>query len=332
MDSTGLRDRFGRSVNYLRISVTDRCNYRCIYCMPEEGIKQQPHQAILSYEEIISIARVAAQNGVNHIRLTGGEPLVRSGLPFLVRSLTELPQIDQVSLTTNASLLAQFVQPLVDAGLKRVNISLDTLNSEKFRKITRIGSLDRVWAGIMAAEAAGLKPIKINAVIIRGVNNDEILELGRLTLTHPWQVRFIELMPLEDLERWEPFPLIGDSRFVSVQEIENKLESLQLSPIKETNGYGPAKVYQAKGAVGTIGFISPISDHFCNTCNRLRLTADGRLRPCLLNDFEVSIREPLRAGEDILPYLLQAIDAKPHGHELGSNFTSLKRKMAQIGG
>jgi cyclic pyranopterin phosphate synthase len=332
MSSPGLQDRFGRSISYLRISVTDRCNYRCIYCMPEEGIKQQTHGAILTYEEITSIARVAAENGIKRIRLTGGEPLVRRGLPWLVRSLADLPNIEQVSMTTNASLLSQFAQPLAEAGLKRVNISLDTLNPEKFQKITRRGSLEQVWAGIMAAEAAGLIPIKINAVVVRGVNDDELLDLARLTLTHPWQVRFIELMPLEDQEAWKTVFSHVDSRYVPVQEIKKALDPLQLSPIDAIYSDGPAKIYQAKGAQGTIGFISPLSDHFCNTCNRLRLTADGRLRPCLLNDLEVSIREPLRAGEEILPYLLQAIDAKPEGHELCSNYVPLKRKMAQIGG
>jgi GTP 3',8-cyclase len=332
MNIPGIQDRFGRPICYLRISITDRCNFRCIYCMPEEGIKQQPHDAILTFEEITTIVGVAAQNGIRHIRLTGGEPLVRQGLPELVGSLAKLPNIDQVTMTTNGSLLAPFASALARAGLKRVNISLDTLNPAKFRKITRGGSVDQVWAGITSAEEAGLTPIKINTVIVRGVNDDEILELGRLSLFHPWQVRFIELMPFEDQKRWEAFTSNGKSRFVSVQEIAKVLDPLQLVPVGEAGGDGPAKVYQAKGAVGTIGFISPLSEHFCNTCNRIRLTADGRLRPCLLNDQEISIREPLRAGTDILPYLLQAIDAKPIGHDLCSDFTSLKRKMVQIGG
>jgi GTP 3',8-cyclase len=327
-----LQDRYGRPISYLRISVTDRCNYRCIYCMPEEGIKHQPHETILTYEEITSIARVAAENGITRIRLTGGEPLVRRGLPCLVRSLANLPNIEQVSMTTNGSLLAQFAKPLAEAGLKRVNISLDTLKPEKFQKITRTGSLEQVWAGIIAAEAAGLVPIKINTVVVRGINDDEVLDLARLTLTHPWQVRFIELMPLEDQDGWETLFSDSENRFVPIQEIQKALERLQLKLVDKPYGDGPAKVYQAKGARGTIGFISPLSDHFCNTCNRLRLTADGRLRPCLLNDHEVSISEPLRAGEEILPYLLRAIDAKPQGHELCSNSAPLKRKMAQIGG
>jgi cyclic pyranopterin phosphate synthase len=301
--------------------------------MPKEGIKQQPHGDILTYEEITSIARVAAEHGIKRIRLTGGEPLVRRGLPWLVRSLADLPNIEQVSMTTNASLLSQFAQPLAESGLKRVNISLNTLNPEKFQKITRRGSFEQVWAGIKASEAAGLVPIKINAVVVRGVNDDELLDLAGLTFTHPWQVRFIELMPLEDQEEWKSMFSHVNSRYVPMQEIKKALEPLQLSPIDATCGSdGPAKIYQAKGAQGAIGFISPLSDHFCNTCNRLRLTADGRLRPCLLNDHEVSIREPLRAGEEILPYLLRAIDAKPQGHELCCNYVPMKRKMAQIGG
>jgi GTP 3',8-cyclase len=332
MSSSEIQDRFGRSISYLRISVTDRCNYRCIYCMPEEGIRQSPNAAILTYEEITTFVKVAAENGINRIRLTGGEPLVRVGLPDLVRSLVNIPRIDQVSLTTNGSLLSEFAQTLANAGLKRVNISLDTLDPEKFRKITRRGSLDQVWAGILAAEAAGLTPIKINSVIARGVNDDEVLALARLTISHPWQVRFIELMPLEDDAAWEPHFSYQDNRFVPVQEIQTALDPLQLTPVSESNGDGPARVFRAKGACGTIGFISPLSDHFCNTCNRMRLTADGRLRPCLLHDFEISIREPLRRGEEILPYLRRAIDAKPQGHELCANFAPLKRKMAQIGG
>ena len=332
MSSPTIQDRFGRPISYLRISVTDRCNYRCIYCMPEEGIKQAPQETILTYEEIISIAKVAAENGINRIRLTGGEPLVRRGLTWLVRSLVELNNIEEVSLTTNGSLLAQSAHPLVDAGLKRVNISLDTLNPDKFKRITRKGSLDRVWAGILAAEAAGLVPIKINAVIARGVNDDEVLDLGRLTIKHPWQVRFIELMPLEDQEKWQTQFPYSARRFISVQEIKKTLEPLHLNPIEEPLGDGPAKVYQAEGALGTIGFISPLSNHFCDTCNRLRLTANGCLRPCLLDDHEVSIREPLRAGENILPYFLQAINAKPQGHNLCSTSSPLNRKMAQIGG
>jgi cyclic pyranopterin phosphate synthase len=251
----------------------------------------------------------------------------------LVRSLAGLPNIEQINMTTNASLLSQFAQPLAEAGLKRVNISLDTLNPEKFREITRGGSIEQVWAGIMAAEAAGLVPIKINSVVERGVNDDDVLDLARLTLTHPWQVRFIELMPFEDQGEWKNVFNYSDRHYVSVQEIQKALAPLQLCPMEETCGDdGPAKIYQPKGAPGTIGFISPLSDHFCNSCNRLRLTADGRLRPCLLNDYEVSIREPLRAGEEILPYLHRAVDAKPQGHELCSSYRPLKRKMAQIGG
>ncbi len=333
MISPRFLDRFGRSIDYLRISVTDRCNYRCIYCMPDEGIKHRSHHEILTYEEITSIARVAAENGVTKIRITGGEPLVRQGLPWLVESLAHLPGIEQVTMTTNASLLSQFARYLANAGLKRVNISLDTLDPVKFEMITRRGKIDHVWEGIAAAEDSGLVPIKINMVVMRGINDDEVVDMARLTLNHSWQVRFIELMPFEDQSDWgTSFSQGIENRFVSIQEIQNLLGPLELRAASDQGIDGPARVYRAREAEGTIGFISPLSDHFCSTCNRLRLTAEGQLRPCLLNDVEVSLREPVRAGEDILPYLSRAIQFKPEGHELCSRQISLKRKMAQIGG
>ncbi len=332
MSKPVLKDRFGRTINYLRISVTDRCNYRCVYCMPAQGVSHKQHADILTYEEIEKVVRTAAELGINRIRLTGGEPLVRRNIVGLAAALSKIPGIEDLSATTNGSLLESLAEPLAKAGLKRVNVSLDTLDAAKFKRITRGGSLEQVLRGIRAAEAAGLTPVKINAVVVRGVNDDELVDLARLTLENAWQVRFIELMPVGNLQDWgEGFPPFGE-RYLSVQEIRKRLAPLDLQPVDYNNGNGPARVYQAKGAAGTVGFISPLGEHFCETCNRLRLTADGRLRSCLLKDTEISIREPLLAGESLLPYLQQAVDLKPEGHELFQKHYPTLRKMAQIGG
>ncbi len=332
MEKPVLRDRFGRTINYMRISVTDRCNFRCVYCMPPEGIRWRPHEEILSFEEIVQVVQVAAGLGINRIRLTGGEPLVRRGLSELVRAIAAIPGIQDLSLTTNASLLEDHAQALAGAGLTRVNISLDTLDAEKFQRITRGGSLEKVLHGIQAAEASGLAPIKINVVTVRGLNDDELIKLAELTYEHDWQVRFIELMPVGNLEDWgSGFPP-STGRYFSIQEMRTVLAPLDLQPEETVNGNGPAKVYRARGALGTLGFISPLGEHFCATCNRLRLTADGNLRACLLMDGEIPIRDVLRSGDDIRPYLQQAIELKPEGHELILQHFPILRKMAQIGG
>ena len=327
-----MKDLFGRTINYMRISVTDRCNFRCVYCMPEEGISLQPHANILTFEEITRLVERAAGMGLKHIRLTGGEPLVRRGLDKLVRSLTQIPGIDEVSLTTNGTLLQLLAGELAGAGLKRVNVSLDTLQPEKFRRISRRGDLRQVLDGITAAEQAGLTPVKINVVVVRGINDDELVDLARLTLEHPWQVRFIELMPVGNQQNWGPGFLPFEQRYFSVQEILQRLDGLNLAPIDVVRGNGPARSFQIPGAVGSLGLISPIGEHFCDQCNRLRLTADGRLLPCLLGDVEIPIREPLRAGEDLLPYLEQAVQLKPKGHALAERQAIAGRRMAQIGG
>jgi GTP 3',8-cyclase len=325
-------DSFGRSINYLRISVTDRCNYRCVYCMPEEGVPLHSHTQILTYEEIADVVRTAAENGISRIRITGGEPLIRRDLPRLIRALKLIPGIIEISLSTNGSLLSQFASSLSDAGLDRVNVSLDTLRPDRFEKITRKGKIESVWEGIASAEKAGLNPIKVNVVVIRGFNEDELIDFTRLAFIHPWQVRFIELMPLESFDSWGS-NFIGESkRYFSVQEMQELLGELNLQPVEGDIGNGPARIFKQIGASGTIGFISPLGDHFCDTCNRLRLTADGRLRPCLLNNYEIPIRDALRSGENIASYLLKAINSKPREHDLCKNFTPLKRKMSQIGG
>lgn len=327
-----LCDRFNRPINYLRISITDRCNFRCVYCMPPQGVVWRDHAEMLTYEEITEITKVAVREGVTRVRLTGGEPLVRKNLPELVRSLAAIPGLEDISLTTNATLLEELAEPLARAGLNRVNVSLDTLDAAKFTRITRGGSLEKALRGIQAAETAGLKPIKLNAVVVRGVNDDELVSLARLTLEHEWQVRFIELMPVSNLEDWGfGFPQAGD-RYVSVQEMHTRLAPLELVPADEQNGNGPSRNFRIPGAKATVGFISPMGEHFCASCNRLRLTADGNLRPCLLHDIEVPIREALRAGEDILPYLKQALELKPEGHENAVTEFHTNRRMAQIGG
>lgn len=327
-----LRDTFGRHIDYLRVSVTDRCNLRCVYCMPAEGVPWKPHADMLTYEEIARVVAAAAELGVRRVRLTGGEPLVRRNIPALVRALAQTPGIEEVSLTTNGLLLDTLAAPLAEAGLKRVNVSLDTLDPEKYRKLTRGGDIDRVRRGIQAAEDAGLMPIKLNAVVVRGVNDDELAELASLTLTHPWHIRFIELMPLADAAGWGDDFADSGSRYFSVREMHARLAHLNLEPAEGPRGNGPAQVFRLPGAVATVGFIAPVGEHFCATCNRLRLTADGYLRACLLHEREICIREALRAGEDLRPYLQAAVNAKPAGHELAEHRTPSGRHMAEIGG
>lgn len=329
-----LRDRFDRRIDYLRISVTDRCNLRCVYCMPPEGVPWQPHADILSYEEIVQVVEAAARLGIHKIRLTGGEPLVRRDVTKLVRAISLIPGIEDISLTTNGILLDKLAAPLAEAGLTRVNISLDTLDPMRFRRLTRLGDIDRVWRGIEVAEQVGLAPIKINTVVVRHVNDDELVDLARLTLDHAWHVRFIELMPVGNVGDWGlGFPPVRD-RYLSVQDMLDRLARLDLVSTDQPSGNGPARMYYIPGARGTVGFISPLGNHFCSTCNRLRLTADGRLRPCLLHDLEVPIREALQAGNRIAPLIEQAIALKPRSHDLLSDDASAPqdRMMCQIGG
>ena len=327
-----LQDQYGRQITYLRISVTDRCNFRCVYCMPVDGVPWQSPAAIMQYEEIAEVVRVAASQGIREVRLTGGEPLVRKDLPELVSLINAIPGIDDISLTTNGILLDKMAEPLARAGLKRVNISLDTLDPQRFTRITRGGSLARFWDALKAAEAAGLFPIKFNVVAMRGVNDDELVDLARLSMAHDWQVRFIEIMPIRNQETWGPgFPSPEDV-YLSIQEMLKILEPLGLEPVEHSIGSGPAREYRLRGASGTVGFISPLGEKFCDTCNRLRLTADGFLRPCLLKEIEIPVLPALRAGEPILPLLLKAVALKPSSHELEEEHYSTGRCMRQIGG
>jgi cyclic pyranopterin phosphate synthase len=300
--------------------------------MPKEGVSWRPHETVLQYEEIAQIVRVAAQAGITEVRLTGGEPLVRKGLPDLVRMLSEIPGIEDISLTTNGLLLEQFARPLVQAGLKRLNISMDTLKPERFEKITRGGSFTRLWNGIHLSEDLGLTPLKFNTVVMRGVNDDEVLDIAKLSIGHPWHMRFIELMPIMNQTTWgEGFPPVQETYF-SIQNMLEMLAPLGLQPEEQRFGSGPARTYRIPGALGTVGFISPLGESFCEGCNRLRLTSDGNLRPCLLSEVEVPLLPALRAGEPILPYLEKAIELKPVGHELQDHKAPAGRCMMQIGG
>jgi len=299
-----------------------------MYCMPPEGIPQTAHSDILTYEEIVKVVRVAADLGINRVRISGGEPLVRIGLVDFVRMLSRIDKIADLSLTTNGVLLKDQAAGLKNAGLKRINISLDSLKSERFNKITGRDKLPAVMEGIEEAGRVGLAPVKINVVVMRGVNDDELLDFARLT-TDGWNVRFIELMPILNKGLQQP-------EFVSAKEMWDTISSLgELRPCSPLEGNGPASYYQLPGATGTIGFITPVSEHFCFKCNRLRLTADGKLLPCLLASEEIDLRSPLRGGasaEEIGQLILRAVAAKPEGHKVSQGVVSQKRLMTQVGG
>ena len=337
---TGLSDPFNRPINYLRISVTDRCNLRCIYCMPAEGIGLLSHDEILTYEEVTLIVRLAAELGINKLRLTGGEPLVRARLPELIAMLADIDAIDDISLTTNGALLKEYAGELKVAGLRRVNVSLDSLNQDNFERITCYRKLSDVLRGIEVAKACGLNPVKINMVVMRGINDDEILDFARLTITEGWHVRFIELMPFVTDNPPEGHSTgrkaNSHSQFMSADEIKERLNSLgELNPCLPITGNGPAKYLRFPEASGTIGFITPVSQHFCFNCNRLRLTAEGKLRPCLLSDSEIDLRQPLRSGassDKLKQVITEAIQRKPKEHQLSRGHISKKRLMSQVGG
>lgn len=337
-------DAHGRRIDYLRISLTDRCNLRCLYCMPEEGVAWKPHDELLTYEEIERFTRIAAEEGIGKVRLTGGEPLVRHGVPALVRKLKELPGLESVALTTNGVLLPRYARALRDAGLTRVNISLDSLDPEVYADITRGGRLDDALAGIEAAYDARFDPIKLNVVVVRSLDQD-LLGFARLTTDRPLHVRFIEYMPVGSAEegagchgesggwtRDDSVPSDEVLERISAEGAEAGLGSLLPVAGREApGGWGPARYYRFPKAQGTVGVISPLSHHFCEECNRLRLTADGRLRPCLFSDRELDVRAVVRAGgdDDIRTLVRQALHDKPESHHdrIGTD-----RGMSQIGG
>lgn len=327
-----LVDSFGRAITYLRISITDRCNLRCAYCLPESGVKWLPKKTLLSVDEIIHVAEAAASLGINKIRLTGGEPLMRPEILEIVKRIAGIDGINDLSLTTNGMLFEKIAKPLHDAGLQRVNFSMDTLDPVKFKKVTHFGDLSLVWKGINAAEQAGMKPIKLNSVVVGGFNDDEIPALALLTTDYPWHVRYIELMPVSNEQDWgQGLPSVAE-RYVSVQKMHKLLAPLNLEPVLIPNSIGPERTYRIPGASGTVGFISPLGDHFCNKCNRLRLTADGWLRSCLLVDKEISLREAFDSGADLQSFIKQAVSEKPEGHQLEQHNYPDSRCMSQIGG
>ena len=324
------RDAFGRAMTYLRISLTDRCNFRCVYCMPALGMKFQPRDELLTDDELLRVVQLCAKTGFTKLRLTGGEPTIRPRIVDLVRAMKATPGIEELSMTTNGLLLGRLADQLADAGLDRVNISIDTLDPEKFKLMTRGGRLDLVWQGIEAADAAGLRPIKLNTVVMRGQNDAEVAEMAALTLTNAWQVRFLEIMPLEGVGA------VHDEGLVTSEETQERLEARfgPLTPVEVPPG-DPARVWRIPGAAGTVGFISPVSAPFCAACNRVRLTADGKLRLCLLRPDEVDLRDLMRAGADdaaLESQLRAGIWRKPWGHGLAEGERETVRGMSQIGG
>jgi cyclic pyranopterin phosphate synthase len=318
-----LVDPKGRRIDYLRISITDRCNFRCIYCQSKGPFKFLPHEEILTFEEIESIVRVGVKLGVKVVRLTGGEPLLRKGIVELVARLAKIPGLEDLSLTTNGYFLSELVKPLKEAGLKRINISLDTLSEEKFSELTGGFSLKKVMEGLYLSLSAGFTAVKINSVIIRGFNDEECEELAKLSIELPVEVRFIEFMPVGKNSLWD------ESRVVPISEIKERVERLgKLFPAEKV-GKGPAAVFRFEGAKGKVGFISPLSSHFCGSCNRLRITADGRLRPCLFSDEEINLKDYLRGKKGSLEEAFrEALRIKP---EIGVK-ASTQRPMRAIGG
>ena len=328
--TSAMHDTFGRHLHYLRVSLTDACNLRCVYCMPED-ITFRPAATLLQDDEILTLVRVAASLGVDKIRLTGGEPTIRRGVTELVRAINGIPGIQRIAMTTNGVRLGELAAPLADAGLCQVNVSIDSLQPDRFRKITRRGNLDDVWRGIEAAQRVGMDPIKLNCVVTRGFNDDEVSDLAKLTLVNPWEIRFIELMPLGSVATFQQSQVVPAAE--TKRRIEADLGPLTLEP--GHNGHDPAKHYRLAGALGRLGFISSVTEPFCSGCNRLRLTADGKLRLCLLRDDEADLMTPLRAGADFATLrriMAEAAYRKPWGHRLEEQDIARSREMSQIGG
>lgn len=323
-------DRFGRNIHYLRVSLTDKCNLRCVYCMAEDMVFR-PNDELMQDDELLTLMRLFAELGFDKYRLTGGEPTIRQNVVELVREMARIPGVRSLSMTTNGVLLTKLARPLAEAGLERVNISLDTLDPQKFKRITRWGSLADVWNGILASEEAGLTPIKLNAVVVRGFNDDDVAGLARLTLDHPWQVRYIEMMPFGDVADF------AQKQVVTEAEIRERIER-EFGPLELLdNGKldGEARLYRIPGALGTLGLISSVTQPFCASCTRARLTADGVLRLCLLRDKEVNLLQPLRQGatlDDLKQIIRDGIWNKPWGHGLAAEVIPLSRVMSQIGG
>ncbi len=320
-------DQFGRQIEYLRISVTDKCNFRCVYCMPEQGLEWLPKAEILSYEEIHGIVARLSELGVSRVRITGGEPTIRPDIDRLIAKLRSISTIRDIALSTNGVRLPQLASRLKQSGLDRVNISVDSLRPDRIAAIARRNlPFDPVQAAT-SAESAGLSPIKLNVVVMRGINDDEIADFARLTLEHPWHVRFIELMPVGDLRSltWE--------HVVPSEEVLERASAIgALSGAAGPGGNGPARYYSFAGAAGTIGVITPMTHTYCDSCNRVRLTADGRLRTCLFGDHEVNLRDVYRAGEDVAPLFISALADKPREHALLQMRVGGLRALSEVGG
>lgn len=330
MSSHRLVDRYNRHLNYLRISITDRCNLRCVYCVPSDQIPRLSHADILRYEEILRIVRIGVDLGISKIRITGGEPLVRKDVCQFLAAISQMTGLEEVTLTTNGVLLEENIGCIRGAGIRRINVSLDTLQKDKFAVITGKDDFDKVWKGITASREAGIDPIKLNVVALRGTNDDEFLDFARLTLSHPFHIRFIEYMPIGKSRVSTGPPLL-------VSEIKDRIASFgPLIPIEKNPADGPAERFKLEGAAGEIGFISALSHHFCSSCNRLRLTASGQLRPCLLSDHQLDLKAPLRAGEpdeNLAEIFRRAVENKPSDHDLAVSAPSgVSCQMSSIGG
>ncbi len=321
-----MNDNEGRKINYLRISVTDRCNLRCIYCMPEKGIKKREHNHILSLEEIENIVKVGVDLGINKVRITGGEPLVRKGIISLIDKLANIKGINDLAMTTNGLLLKDYAYKLKSAGLNRINISIDTLNHKKYHDITRGGDLEKVLEGINIAKEVGLNPIKLNVVLIGGFNDNEIEDFIKFTCYDKIDVRFIELMPIGEASRWSM------EHFISNEVILERFP--QLIEVNNEDKASPAKYYRLPHSKGKVGLINPISSHFCNDCNRIRITADGRIKPCLHSNTEIDIKRLLKENISLEDIIIKAIKEKPHKHNIETlkNYEPIVRNMYQIGG
>lgn len=326
-------DRFDREIDYLRISLTDHCNLRCVYCMPLQGAAYAPLEGLLTAGEIERVARAAATIGFRKIRLTGGEPTLRPDLVDIVERIARVPGIRDVTLTTNGILLPRLAPALAAAGLRRVNVHVDSLDRERVARVMRWATFDDIWAGIEAACAAGLTPLKLNCVVVAGYNEDDVVDMARLTLTRDWHVRFIELMPLGGGE----CARVAVDQYVSNVDTRRRIEGTlgTLEPLAATSPSDESRNFRLPGAAGVVGFISPVSEPYCGSCNRMRLTADGRFHLCLLRDDELDVRAALRAGagdETIAAILLRAVGAKPTGHELRSGISTFERSMHHLGG
>jgi len=331
MKMTELVDKYDRHLNYLRISITDRCNLRCLYCAPGGLVPKLDHEEILRYEEILRIVRIGVGLGISKVRLTGGEPLMRAGVYDFLKELAAIDGLSDISLTTNGVSLHENIEKIEAAGIKRINISLDTLNRKKFQNITGYDLFDQVWAGIEKAYARGFDPIKLNVVALKGYNDDEFMDLARLSITYPFHIRFIEYMPIGNAQ-------MMSRDYILAPDIKAQVSVLgDLIPVqKKRMDGGPAQSYRIKGARGEIGFIPAMSQHFCHTCNRLRLTANGQLRPCLLSDKQLDIRGPLRGGasdDELKAVFLRAVKRKHESHPFKpGSLSGVHDAMSGIGG